>query len=225
MPFLIQRGKGANMSMYWQKLPPFFRDNPDLHCKFVKYCVSNLQDLTITLARDYVCKKLIPAAMKKHEVIVNDDTLQLQQNAEQQDLLKDLHGISELPGCTTIYDWLVKCGFQYKALKKCFFVDTHESDSNHHYWKLQMKQYLQHECWMHRWFQMPLTRADDRRYLINMSHFHLHYRIEPKEVKPWELDVWDIIIIHRVLIRIAGLRLRILNEKSSWHGVKMSQNK
>ena len=69
----------------------------------------------IALTRDYVCKKLIPAAMKKHEVIVNEDTLELQQNAEQQDLLKDLHGISELPGCTTIYDWLVKCGFQYKA--------------------------------------------------------------------------------------------------------------
>ena len=71
--------------------------------------------------------------MKKHQVIVNDDTLQLQQNAEQQDLLKDLYGISELPGHTMIYDWLVKCGFQYKAWKKRFFVDTHESDSNHHY--------------------------------------------------------------------------------------------
>ena len=65
----------------------------------------------------------------------------------------------------------------------------------------------------------------DRRNIINMSQFHFHYRIEPKEVKPWELDLWDIIIIHRVLIRIAGSRLCILNEKSSWHGVKMSQNK
>ena len=65
----------------------------------------------------------------------------------------------------------------------------------------------------------------DRRYLINMSQFHLHYRIEPKEVKPWELDLWDIIIIHRVLIRITGSRLHILNEKGSWHGVKMNQNK
>ena len=30
----------------------------------------------------------------------------------------------------------------------------------------------------------------DRRYLINMSQFHLHYRIEQEEVKPWELDLW-----------------------------------
>ena len=59
----------------------------------------------------------------------------------------------------------------------------------------------------------PLTH--DRRYLINMSQFHLHYRIEPKGVKPWEFDLWDIIIIHRVLIRIAGSRLCICNEKSS----------
>ena len=65
----------------------------------------------------------------------------------------------------------------------------------------------------------------DRRYIINMPQFHLHHRIEPKEVKPWESDLWDIIIIHRVLIRIAGSRLCILNEKSSWYGVKMSQNK
>ena len=47
----------------------------------------------------------------------------------------------------------------------------------------------------------------DRRYLINMSQFHLHYRIEPKEVKPWELDLWDIIIIHRVLIRISRIKV------------------
>jgi len=62
---------------------------------------------------------------------------------------------------------------------------------------------------------MENIATGDRRYLINMSQFHLHYRIEPKVVKPWELDLWDIIIIHRVLIRIAGSRLRILNEKSS----------
>ena len=65
----------------------------------------------------------------------------------------------------------------------------------------------------------------DRRCIINMSQFYLHHRIEPKEAQPWESDLWDIIIIHSVLIRIAGLMLCILNEKSSWHGVKMSQNK
>jgi len=48
-----------------------------------------------------------------------------------------------------------------------------------------------------------------------MSQFYLHHRIEPKEVQPWESDFWDIIIIHRVLIRIAGLMICILNEKGS----------
>jgi len=28
----------------------------------------------------------------------------------------------------------------------------------------------------------------DRRYIISMSQFHLHHRIEPKGVKPWESD-------------------------------------
>jgi len=55
----------------------------------------------------------------------------------------------------------------------------------------------------------------DRRCIINMSQFYLHHRIEPKGVQPWKSDLWDIIIIDRVLIRIAGLMLRILNEKSS----------
>ena len=55
----------------------------------------------------------------------------------------------------------------------------------------------------------------DRRCIINMPQFYLHHRIEPKEVQPWESDLWDIIIIHRVLIRITGLMLCILNEKGS----------
>jgi len=55
----------------------------------------------------------------------------------------------------------------------------------------------------------------DRRCIINMSQFPLHHRIEPKGDQPWKSDLWDNIIIHRVLIRIAGLRLCILNEKSS----------
>ena len=60
-----------------------------------------------------------------------------------------------------------------------------------------------------------LLKGSDIRYIINMSQFHLHPRIEPKGVKPLESDLWDIIIIHRVLIRIAGLKVHILNEKSS----------
>ena len=42
---------------------------------------------------------------------------------------------------------------------------------------------------------------NDRRCIINMSQFHLHHRIEPKGVQPWESDLWDITIIHRALIR------------------------
>ena len=74
-------------------------------------------------------------------------------------------------------------------------------------------------------FHNHIVTNIDRRCIINMSQFYLHHRIEPTGVQPWESDLWDIIIIHRVLIRIAGLMLHILNEKSSWHGVKMSQNK
>ena len=70
-----------------------------------------------------------------------------------------------------------------------------------------------------------LLKGSDRRYIINTSQLHVHYRIGPKKVRPGELDLWDIIIVHRELKRIAGLMLCALNEKSSLRGVKMSQNK
>ena len=80
-------------------------------------------------------------------------------------------------------------------------------------------------CFLQSLMVHVLTNVD-RRCIINMSQSYFHHQIEPKEVQPWESDLWDIIIIHRELIRIAGLMLCILNEKSSWHGVnKMSQNK
>jgi len=67
-------------------------------------------------------------------------------------------------------------------------------------------------------------KYNDRRCIINMSHVYLHYRREPKEVQQWESGPWDIIIIHWELIRIAGLILCTLNEKSSWHSVKINRS-
>jgi len=65
-------------------------------------------------------------------------------------------------------------------------------------------------------YQQSLSlKKIDRRCIINKSQLYLHHRIEPKEVQPWESDLWDIIIVHRELKRIAGLMLCALNEKSS----------
>jgi hypothetical protein len=35
----------------------------DLHWKFVKYCISNLSDLTITLASNYITETITPALL------------------------------------------------------------------------------------------------------------------------------------------------------------------
>ena len=97
--FLSPWGQMAATSMYQQRLPPFFHENPDLHTqKNMKYCTSNLQDLTTNLAREYVSDKLMPAAFANNE----------NNNQPCTDLLKVLYGIGENPGRTTVYEWVVK---------------------------------------------------------------------------------------------------------------------
>ena len=57
--------------------------------------------------------------------------------------------------------------------------------------------------------------ANDRSSIINMSHVYAQSRREPEEVFQWETRQGDIITVHGELIRIAGLILFILNEKSN----------
>ena len=98
----------ATTSLYWQKLPAFFHKNPNLHKKFVKYCTLNQQDLNVNLTREYVSSKFIPAAAAIADI----------NQPAQHDLLKALYGVGENPGRTTIYEWLVKSGFNYAARRK-----------------------------------------------------------------------------------------------------------
>jgi len=57
--FIHPRGEGQ-IKKSKENLPPFFRDNEDLHKKFVRYCTSNLNDLSIDLAKEYDIDHLIP---------------------------------------------------------------------------------------------------------------------------------------------------------------------
>jgi hypothetical protein len=56
------RGIASSSKKSKERLPPFLRDNEDLHTKFVRHCVLNLADLSIDLPREFVIDTLIPEA-------------------------------------------------------------------------------------------------------------------------------------------------------------------
>ena len=57
------RGPEGNSKTFKQKLPPFLRDNEDLHKHLMKFCRANLSDLSIDRVKEYVRDKLIPSAI------------------------------------------------------------------------------------------------------------------------------------------------------------------
>jgi hypothetical protein len=142
------RGIESSSKKSKERLPPFLRDNEDLHTKFVRHCTLNLADLSIDLAREFVIDTLIPEAFPLTE-----------NNPEHKDVLQRLYKMSETPSRSTIWEWMTHCGFSYKPRTKRFFVDTHESIPNRKYHKEQTARYLKRERLMHRWYQFTLEEA------------------------------------------------------------------
>ena len=75
-------------------------------------------------------------------------------------MLRRLYGLIDTPARSTIWEWLVRCGFTYTKRKKRYFVDTHESAANRKYRKEQTARYLRRERRMHRWYQLPLNEVN-----------------------------------------------------------------
>ena len=75
-------------------------------------------------------------------------------------MLRRLYGLIDTPARSTIWEWLVCCGFTYTKRKKRYFVDTHESAANRKYRKEQTARYLRRERRMHRWYQLPLNEVN-----------------------------------------------------------------
>ena len=68
----------------------------------------------------------------------------------------------------TVYNWMKQLGFQYKPHKKCYYVDTHESDENIAYRNEFIKRYFEYEVCCHRWISIP---DYERERLINEGKF------------------------------------------------------
>jgi hypothetical protein len=107
--FIHPRGEEGQIKKSKENLPPFLRDNEDLHKKFVRHCTSNLNDLSTDSAKEYVTDHLIPMGFP----LTSDFTAMDREN-----LLQELYGLSSTPVRSTIWDWLVRCGFNYTKRKK-----------------------------------------------------------------------------------------------------------
>ena len=105
------RGEEAHTKKTKDVLPPFLRDNEDLHQKFVKHCTNNLGDLSIEMAREWIIEKLIPAAYPLTSEFTMDD---------RKTLLLQNYQLSETPSKSTVWEWLTRSGFRYEGRKKRF---------------------------------------------------------------------------------------------------------
>ncbi len=145
--FIHSRGAEGQSKKSREHLPPFLSDNEDLQKKFIRHCTSTLNELSIDGAREFVIEQLIPMGFP----LTSDFT-----DADWKEMLQRLYGLSDTPAWSTIWEWLVRCGFTYTKRKKRYFVDTHESAANRKYRKEQTSRYLWRERWMYRWYQLPL---------------------------------------------------------------------
>ncbi|KAI2509402.1 hypothetical protein MHU86_5035 [Fragilaria crotonensis] len=114
---------------------------------WLEYCIENLADLTVELARNELNCNLIPKAATRTTTAErsftdnneetkddscnesaqedNDDSSRVQKNQTIRDCLLQVY--LEFPiSLTTTWRWLRRFGFSYDARKKSFFVDGHE---------------------------------------------------------------------------------------------------
>ena len=68
-----------------------------------------MNDLSIDSAKEYVTDHLIPMGFP----LTSDFT-----TTDRENLLQKLYGLSSTPVRSTIWEWLVRCGFNYTKRKK-----------------------------------------------------------------------------------------------------------
>lgn len=115
----------------------YFRD--EITSPWLGYCIENLADLTVEMARNHLVTSLIPSAAAARtiniDVVDNNEIIgEVLQEEEggssmQQKTIKDclLRVYLESPiSLSTTWRWLRRLGFTYDTRKKSFFVDGHE---------------------------------------------------------------------------------------------------
>ena len=127
-----------------------------------QYCIENLADLTVDMAREQLINKTIPSvveAMKKEEIMTSSDNDRNDDDKKDKRLKQDLllrRYLQSPISSSTIWRWLHALGFSYSARKKTFFVDGHERQDVVVRRNEFCKEYLTNiEPRCHRWIQVP----------------------------------------------------------------------
>ena len=154
----------------------YFRD--EITSPWLGYCIENLADLTVEMARNHLVTSLIPSAAAARTTINIDvvdnneiigEVLQEEEGGSsmQQKTIKDclLRVYLESPiSLSTTWRWLRRLGFTYDTRKKSFFVDGHERANvvfrrnefcTHYLTKLESR--------AHRWIQVTAETVEEWR--------------------------------------------------------------
>lgn len=140
------------------RLPPFFRENPDAMEAFKQYGVDNLKDLSVEKMHNYVHDVLIPTMRSRLEngfANDNDDTVLDVPATTPETVLEYLqvYRLSKV-SMSTIVRWMQAVGFRYKNRQKHYFVDGHERPETLAYRPVYTKRYMAHELNASRWIQV-----------------------------------------------------------------------
>ncbi|KAI2514285.1 hypothetical protein MHU86_178 [Fragilaria crotonensis] len=178
-----------------------------------QYCIENLADLTIELARNELISKILPRATEANNgiVVTNDEERggtneEYKQNVEDNeddetdndknnrlqrtkaDCLLSVYLESPISLSTT-WRWLRRLGFSYDARKKTFFVDGHERPNVVFHRNQFCKDYLSKlEPRCHRWIQVTRETAENwkrEKSLQNLTTMQRDTRTFPTTTFKW----------------------------------------
>ena len=155
------------------------------------YCIENLADLTVEMARNHLITSLIPTAAATrtsnstsssnavvtdyNEVLLplEEDAAEEEVNCMPQTLIRDclLPFYLETPiSISTTWRWLKRLGFNHDARKKSFFVDGHERPNVVFRRNEFCTTYLtKHEPRTHRWIQVEAKTVEEWKRENKMS--------------------------------------------------------
>ena len=132
-----------------QAKPLFFLTFPEAEENFHKYCVTNLEDLSVEMVRDYLNDKIIQDLFKKKD----------NQQYTVENLLLDKM-IYAPPSTITIWRWMKRLGYLYTSRTKSFYVDGHAHPAQKQSCREYTKKYpTDWEPRMHRWVQFDKTEV------------------------------------------------------------------
>ena len=135
-----------------ERLPPFLSNNPDVANSIISFCKENLSTISVETVHEHIMDNIIPKVVER-----------IAKERGQSDYCKQMlfqeNRLKKLTIATT-YVWMCKLGFNYHPRKKCYYVDSHESDENIQYRKSFISRYFKYELRCYRWFSITKEEKD-----------------------------------------------------------------